>query len=449
MTFYQSFKSNYKNNIHQSMKKTLAILGFVLSFSILLYLGIHIRHRQTAIQELKYDYSEINKVNYGIFNLQLWKAKLFDVFEYHINQFDISQNTYQSAEVELNKYLNSVYNKYIQSGLLFNQIFEDAEKKKSINKVLLKLLKDNLKSQIDSMDVKAYIPSMAKSLTVELKKYQPQIRTLMQNELVRLMNYKDKYDFNDPRSSIYSKYNCTDIDGTNKIINQKLRELNDEQKNYIMYFFFILFTILFIAGIAYRWLQFRAYVTIITLLSVILLLLGVSLPMIDIDARINSFVFNMYESDISFDEQVVFYQSKSIIDVTINLIEGKGWDLKMVGILIFCFSILFPFVKLVLGGLILFSRRLQSSTLAQNLIFYLGKWSMADVFVVALFMSFIGFNGLFGSQLNSLERNKGGFAIETVNYTSLSYGVLFFTSYCIMSIILGILIQKSSNAMKV
>ena len=79
------------------------------------------------------------------------------------------------------------------------------------------------------------------------------------------------------------------------------------------------------------------------------------------------------------------------------------------------------------------------------MIFYLGKWSMADVFVVALFMTYIGFYGLFNAQLQQLEQNKGGFAIETVNYTHLAPGALFFTAYCIMSIVLGIVIGRSQK----
>ena len=91
---------------------------------------------------------------------------------------------------------------------------------------------------------------------------------------------------------------------------------------------------------------------------------------------------------------------------------------------------------------------MQQNKLVKGMIFYLGKWSMADVFVVALFMAYIGFYGLFDAQLNGIEQNRGGFAVETINYTHLAPGALFFTTYCILSIVLGIIINKwhlSSN----
>ena len=164
--------------------------------------------------------------------------------------------------------------------------------------------------------------------------------------------------------------------------------------------------------------------------------------MIEIDARMNSFVFNLFDKDISFGEQSVLFQSKSILGVTKTLLESRGIDLKIVGYMVLCFSVVFPMIKLILSAFYLGSARLQKSKLIKNIIFYLGKWSMADVFVVALFMAYIGFFGLVDSQLGAIEQNKGGFAVETVNYTHLGPGALFFTAYCVLSIILGTVISK-------
>jgi hypothetical protein len=183
-------------------------------------------------------------------------------------------------------------------------------------------------------------------------------------------------------------------------------------------------------------------VSFVTIGSIILLILGVSLPMINIDARLNKFIFSLVGHDISFDEQSLFYQSKSILDVTQTLIESRGIDLKIVGILILCFSVVFPAFKLVLSSLFVYSKKISESRLVKNVIFYLGKWSMADVFVVAMFMAYIGFEGIVSNQLQGIERNEGGFAIETVNYSGLAVGALYFTTYCILSIVLGIIINK-------
>ena len=48
-----------------------------------------------------------------------------------------------------------------------------------------------------------------------------------------------------------------------------------------------------------------------------------------------------------------------------------------------------------------------------------GKWSMADVLVIAIFMAYIGFNGLVGSQMEGLSRSSEAVEIFTTNGTKL------------------------------
>jgi len=197
------------------------------------------------------------------------------------------------------------------------------------------------------------------------------------------------------------------------------------------------------AALFYKLSGLKLTILAFTLISIMMLILGVSLPMIDIDARLNQIDMIVFDNNITFAEQYLYYQSKSILDVTWTLLEGRGIDLKIVGLLILLFSIVFPFFKLVLSTLFLYIEKLQHSKLAQNIIFYLGKWSMADVFVVAMFMAYIGFDGLVTSQLNQISGNTNGFAVETLNYSTMAPGALFFVSYCILSIVVSIIINKN------
>jgi hypothetical protein len=424
------------------MKKWLSISILIAMLLYTANIGYKIYNQQIEIQKLKYEYSELNKINYGLFNLQLWKVKAFSIFNDHIKTFKISKGALKEAEKELAEYLYSVYEKYIATGDLFKNVFEDAEKNPKMNKMLLKLIKDNIKPQIETLNLKAYIPSMAKQLAKELKKNEPRFQDIMQSELSKLVNYDDKYSFVDPREEQFKAYGCRDLLCTNTTLKTQIKTLEVKQEKDIYHMTIAVLVFLVAAGLLYKWIKASWYISSLSGLSILLLLMGISLPMIDIDARINSVDFNLFEQDISFEEQVVFYQSKSILDVTQNLLESRGVDLKIVGIMILCFSVIFPALKLILGFFFVNFEKLRRSNFVKGMIFYLGKWSMADVFVVALFMSYIGFYGLFGNQLKALERNKGGFAIETVNHTSLAPGILFFSSYCILSIVLGIIIYR-------
>lgn len=71
------------------------------------------------------------------------------------------------------------------------------------------------------------------------------------------------------------------------------------------------------------------------------------------------------------------------------------------------------------------------------MVFKTGKWSMADVMVVAIFMSYIGFSGILTEQLNQLEGLTNKIDILTTNKSSLQIGFFLFTSFAILSLLVS------------
>ncbi len=57
-----------------------------------------------------------------------------------------------------------------------------------------------------------------------------------------------------------------------------------------------------------------------------------------------------------------------------------------------------------------------------------GKWSMADVMVVAILMTYIGFNGIVNSTLSDLNLNNGTISSITTNNTAIQPGDIIFLS---------------------
>jgi len=111
-----------------------------------------------------------------------------------------------------------------------------------------------------------------------------------------------------------------------------------------------------------------------------------------------------------------YFQSKSVIDLINVLLESKNY---VVAVSIFGFSVLVPFIKLTLSVLLLLSRPFRESGLVKKTVGRIGKWSMADVFVVATFLSYLSFSNM----------NSG---IDTEAKTLV--GLYFFLAYCILSI---------------
>jgi hypothetical protein len=63
-----------------------------------------------------------------------------------------------------------------------------------------------------------------------------------------------------------------------------------------------------------------------------------------------------------------------------------------------------------------------------------GKWSMADVMVVAIFMAYIGFNGIMASQLGQIRSESQELVILTTNGTSLQPGYYLFLIYTLLAL---------------
>jgi hypothetical protein len=169
----------------------------------------------------------------------------------------------------------------------------------------------------------------------------------------------------------------------------------------------------------------------------VLLAAGIFLPMIEIDARIDEMSFTLLGEPVSFTDQVLYFKSKSILEVVrLMLTQGK-WDVFGVGVLVLMFSVLFPVTKLCSSMIYVFNTRLRTSKFIRFMVFRTGKWSMADVMVIAIFMSYIGFSGILTEQLSQLEGLTRSLDILTTNKSSLQVGFFLFTSFAILSLLVS------------
>jgi hypothetical protein len=169
--------------------------------------------------------------------------------------------------------------------------------------------------------------------------------------------------------------------------------------------------------------------------------------MIEIDARIKEMSFLLMGETISFHDQVIFFQSKSIIDVVHILIETGKWDSIFVGVLILIFSILFPLTKLICSKIYIgASPELRENKLITFFALKSGKWSMADVYVVAIFMAYIGFKGILDNQLNKLNMKTESLASISTNETTLQPGFLLFVCFVLFTLLLSTILERISTA---
>ena len=422
--------------------RMLIILLSVIAIGAASFFGAELYQNSQDKNKLQYDYAEINRVNYGLFNLQLWKEKALDIFTKRISEFRVSPKAYDGLDAQISVFIKQMFDEYLLSGKLVDEIADGFSENSKIPKIFINSLKEQAKEAVQTMDLSKQIPGITKQISREIRKSEPQLRKIMQDELMALVLVDEEDEYVERRTVIYNKYGFDDIDNTKTAIVEKVTTIDERNAQLIKYIIGALLAALLLVTLLFKIVGFSGIVMVFTGVCIVLLALGVTLPTIDLDARLNEFTISLVGEKIEFDEQVLYFESKSILGVTKTLWDGAGIDLKIVAILIFLFSVAFPFLKLLLSVLYVFWDKAVHSKLVQNILFYLGKWSMADVFVIALFMAYIGFYGLVTSQLSGISSNQTGYAVETLNYTKLGPGVLFFTSYVVLSVITSIIINK-------
>lgn len=175
----------------------------------------------------------------------------------------------------------------------------------------------------------------------------------------------------------------------------------------------------------------------LVVVCLVLLTVGVIIPMLEIGAFNENLTIKIlfstgdipvlkeipYLGEITIDEDVVFqgkmyyyYQNKSISDVIALLWESKNFA---VALSIMAFSIGIPFLKLTGTAFFVVYSKTNVNHFFYKLIGKLGKWSMADVFVVGAFLAYLSFKNM----------NTG---IDTEANTL--FGLYFFLSYVVLSI---------------
>jgi hypothetical protein len=71
---------------------------------------------------------------------------------------------------------------------------------------------------------------------------------------------------------------------------------------------------------------------------------------------------------------------------------------------------------------------------------------MADVMVVAIFMAYIGFNGIITSEFDQLSKAGQQLDMITTNGTSLQPGYYLFLAYCLLGLFLSEFIIRKPQA---
>jgi hypothetical protein len=183
----------------------------------------------------------------------------------------------------------------------------------------------------------------------------------------------------------------------------------------------------------------RSAVVVLMLFCIAMLAGGVLSPMLEVEVRVTKLDATLLGTPIEFHDQSLYYRSKTVLEVSQTLIRMGRPEMTLVAVLVILFSVVFPALKMLALGACLFRPALlRTNRLVKLLAFELSKWSMADVMVLAIFMSFIAFNGVIGSSWEGVRDmpNIQQVLIPT-NASKILPGYYLFIGFCVSSIILS------------
>lgn len=383
---------------------------------------------------LKEDISKVNDVMFGLMSVNHWESEIRKIAVKQIEDFKLTKEQDSLIRVAIDEVLVGVIDKT-------DRVIQEDD-----GSVLKFIRKHAINLFFDVEDFQKKVPELTNTIMTRITSDEgkERLKKLVLSKLDELA--ESTYD--STKVDIYNmylqKYDAKDRNEFNTITLSKVDKLYNSTLDHSLIAIAIAFVFVLL------WVAFRnnddlkyVLLSFSILYGAIILLTGVASPMIEIDARFREMNFFILGENIEFSNQFIFYRSKSILEIISIMMSTGKLDSTIVALLILAFSVLLPFFKLVSMSLFLISSKFRTNSVARWMTFKSGKWSMADVIVVAIFMAYVAFQGILDNQLAGLNQNTETVTAITTNHTALQPGFYVFVTYVVFSILLSSYLGKS------
>ena len=413
------------------LSKILLILGLSALLCGEAYFGYHLDILSNEQTQIKEDYSMMNNITFGLFSLDQWRERIASVVDRQVTDYKVSPAQKKAMQAQVQAQLSGMVNSVVK------------EINKPQESVGGKLKKFAFNQFVDPKDLQAQVPSFSRTIVnkVTSPRSVNRLKDIASSKIDQLED--ETYDstsvaYSQVTKNLYRKYKVSNAADFDKEITSHLAEIHKVTYNYA----YCMLGCVFLVGILWWFLrnkrELQNTLFIMSLFfAFILLAVGMTSSIIDVDARIQTLDFMMMGKKVTFENQVLFFQSKSIMGIVHTLIEQPKPDAILVGILIMLFVIILPLLRMIAKGIVILgNEKLAQNKVVKYLTFELGKWDMADVMVVGIAMTYIGLNGILKSQLSNLNISNEFLNTTTINYTSLQPGYIIFVGYVAFEMVL-------------
>jgi hypothetical protein len=416
----------------------MMILSILLLSSIVYSVNQLVETGKRA-KSIKIDYAELHGVQYGLFNSTIWTEKISAVVNQKIDEFDFTGTNRE----EIKKYVETIVDTLIVEA---DKKVRRENTKRGFFKSILGDTKQKITDElVDIRSLREKVPQFTEAVLNELEKpaNQKVLKAVMKDKLHQLMESNLAIVDMSKYNAILKRYHCDTFETCSTMLYKIREEKANEMKNYtiaILSMAFVLIILIILQGTRLK----SVSLFILSMTSVALLIPGLMLPMLDIEAKISKLYFTILDKPLTFTNQILFYQSKSISDLVELLLESDELKMIFVGILLIMFSVIFPTLKLLSTYLYFYSRSfIGNNAIVRFFTLKSTKWSMADVMVVSIFMSYLGLDGVVDNELDRLVEESAPINVITTNGTDLQVGFFLFLGFVASSFVLSILVENS------
>ncbi|RZA27317.1 MAG: hypothetical protein EOP10_00595 [Proteobacteria bacterium] len=434
-TFISMVNPSIGRTFRSRIIKTFKTILSIILAAACVFLAAHIIMKSNDNQQIKNDFAEVRHIRYGLFSINEWEKQISVIVNDEIKNIDLVN----SNRAELKKLVES------QLNVLIDKVAERIKNanKGSVSGAIKQSVIDNL---VDMKEIKEGIPSYADEIIAEMKKSKNKktVKKVVEKKVKEYFEKTFEEQDLEELKSILARYASPDKESARTTLAEAVARLQPE-------IFQIAWIFIALAAIQFALCGFgkgplpKAQIILLTITLVALLSAGVATPMIDLEAKISEMKFTLLDHQVGFENQVLYYQTKSILNVFSIMIAHPDIQMKVVGILMVVFSLVFPVFKLFSSLIYSFDfRGARENKIIQFFVLKSGKWSMTDVLVVAIFMAYIGFNGIISSQFEKLNRSDSDLVLLTTNGTSLQPGFYLFLAYAVLALFLSGFLKRGA-----
>jgi len=367
---------------------------------------------------IRTDLAEIENARYGILSADQWRTIIGPMLNAQIDQLDFKGQS-KSLRPQVQRALNALLDKM------------DADKPSGIQGMFVSKMIASLRPKVPEYTNVVMAQLVNKGTE---KGFKDSIRGVLANAVANTFGNTDMSTYN----AILHHYGCASGAACEQTLGQQIAAADTQlNRDYL--------TVLACAALAFILLMIgtptlsRAAVVVLMSFCIAMGVGGVLSPMLEVEVRVTKIDATLLGTPIEFRDQSLYYRSKTVYEVFQTLIHMGRPEMSVVGVLVILFSVVFPTLKMLALAASLFRPTLlRTNRFVKLLAFELSKWSMADVMVLAIFMSFVAFNGVIGSAFDGLRSvpNVQQVLIPT-NASKILPGYYLFIGFCVSSILLS------------